>query len=126
MESFCSWANEELQVEEISHSALYKKREEGGDEIIRLRMEARGLLDKLELGRKKGSASGRKTLASLEHELKMEKSWSQSLLDQLTMVRAELDSVKLELRRVRGGGSSHRTFDKTVVYLKSRSRKRRK
>ena len=97
--SFCGWeSGGNPLVKRISHSAVYKK----SDEYGRLRGEAEGLLEMLRKGRAGGRPSGRKTVASLTSELAKAKQESQSFLDQLTMLRAELEVERAEVKALRG------------------------
>lgn len=112
--SFCKWTSVAPQLRSISHSAVYKP----NDDYERLRLEADGLLKRLKKGRQGEKQPGRKTLDSLGKDLAHAELTGQSYLDQLTMVRAELETMRGEVKRFRGSPGSTQRAGKTVVYLK--------
>lgn len=111
---FCEWSSDELSVEPISYSAIYKD----VDEYNRLRGEAEKLLKALRIGRAGGTPSGRKTVTSLTNELAVTRQLSQSFLDQLTMLRVQLETERAEVLRLRGDLNSSRATRGKVVPIK--------
>jgi hypothetical protein len=95
---FCRWTSpDEPHLRRISHSAIYKD----VDEFNRLRSRAADLLKILRRGRGGARPSGRKTLVAFAAELEVEKGVSQSYLDLITMLRAELETTRKDLDDVK-------------------------